>query len=264
MSSSLQNNNISALNQHQPSKKNQEQKEALINIEWAKNENDIKEAQKLRYKIFAEEMGANISGGKEKLDRDFFDEHCEHLIARNSKTNKVIGTYRVLTPEAVKIIGSLYSEMEFELGLINDIKDQVVEVGRACIHKKYRSGNVIMQLWAELGRFMKKNNYRYMVGCSSISIKDGGILAASVYKKLYDAERIVNHFNVKPKLPLSIEQLAFNKDCNTPALLKGYLRVGAVVCGKPAWDPDFNTADFFTMLDLTKIPRRYFNHFLSN
>ena len=233
-----------------------------IQISWVQSKKDIKKIQKFRYKVFVEEMGANIDA-KNKIDEDIFDSYCEHLIVKDTKKNKIIGTYRVLTPLAAKRLGYLYSETEFDIGGLGNLKDEIVEVGRACVHKDYRSGYTIMLMWSQIGRFMKKNNFRYLIGCSSVPMSDGGILAANIYRKLYDENRINNIYGVKPKIPLSSEQLHFKTDAMTPPLLKGYLRLGAIVCGKPAWDPDFNSADFLTLLDINNVPQKYANHFLN-
>ncbi len=246
----------------QSERKQKKIKVGNVKISWASSDKERNEVYKLRYKIFAEEMGANINGGKKKIDKDIFDDYCEHLIARDIKSEKIIGTYRVLTPLGAKNLGYLYSELEFDIGKINDIRDIVIEVGRACVHKKFRSGSVIMSMWAELGRFMKANGFQIMIGCSSVPIKDGGHMAASIYKKLFKSGRITEAYKVIPRLPLDCDSLPFDNEIETPPLLKGYLRLGAKICGNPAWDPDFNTADFFTMLNLNEIPRRYAEHFL--
>ena len=242
------------------SKKNYPKQDVIIS--WAESEKERYELFKLRYEIFAKEMGANISCVKKKIDKDIFDDYCEHLIARDGKSGKIIGTYRVLTPFKAKSLGYLYSETEFDLGKINLIKDTIIEVGRACVHKNFRTGNVIMMLWAELAKFMKENGFQTMIGCTSVSTKDGGHMAASIYKKLYQSRRITEDYEVIPKSPLSFDNFPFNSEVENPPLLKGYLRAGAKICGAPAWDPDFNTADFLTMLNLKDVPKRYAEHFL--
>ncbi|NQW35345.1 MAG: GNAT family N-acetyltransferase [Methylophilales bacterium] len=238
-------------------------KDSVIEVTWARTEKEIKEAQKLRFKIFSEEMGANLVSANKKNDVDIFDDYCEHLIVRNKTNDKVIGTYRVLTPQRAKDIGYYYSELEFELEKILTLRKNMVEVGRACIHKDHRSGGVIMLLWAELGKFMEANHYETLIGCSSVSIKDGGHSAASLYYSLNKTDKISHEYEPIPKNPLPIHQLNFTLEVEPPSLLKGYLRIGAKVCGKPAWDPDFNTADFLTLLKLQDIHPRYAKHFLS-
>ena len=231
-------------------------KDSIIEVTWATSDKEIKEAQKLRFKVFSEEMGANLISANKKIDQDIFDNYCEHLIVRNKINEKVIGTYRVLTPQGAMDIGHYYSELEFDIEKILTLRKNMVEVGRACIHKDYRSGGVIMLLWAELGKFMQTNRYETMIGCSSVSIKDGGHAAASLYNLLNKSDKINYDYESNPKNPLPIDQLNNSLEVEPPALLKGYLRIGAKVCGKPAWDPDFNTADFLTLLNLRDIDRK--------
>ncbi|MCA3176628.1 MAG: GNAT family N-acetyltransferase, partial [Burkholderiales bacterium] len=117
-------------------------------LSLARTEHEIREAQRLRYKVFAEEMGANIRPGYDDearpIDVDMFDAYCDHLIVRDNDTEQVIGTYRFLPPDAAKKIGAFYSESEFFLTRLMPLREQMVEVGRSCVHQDYRSGSVIM------------------------------------------------------------------------------------------------------------------------
>ena len=90
----------------------QNQKDA-IQISWAQNDNEVKEAQQLRYKVFAEEMGAHLPSNYEKVDKDVLDQYCDHLLIRDTETLKVIGTYRILPPHKAREAGFYYSDMEF-------------------------------------------------------------------------------------------------------------------------------------------------------
>jgi putative hemolysin len=131
------------------------------------------------------------------------------------------------------------------------------------VHKDYRTGGVIMALWSGLAQYMKKNGYEVMIGCASVPMGDGGHYAASLAKKINTSYLSSIEYRVTPKLPLPIHELDQDLDVEPPALLKGYFRIGAKVCGDPAWDPDFNTADFLTMLFLKDINPRYAKHFLT-
>lgn len=233
-----------------------------IQISWAKDENEVREAQQLRYKVFAEEMGAHLTASHEKIDQDILDQYCDHLLIRDAETLKVIGTYRVLPPHKAKEAGFYYSDLEFNLDRLMHLSDKMVEVGRSCVHKDFRTGGVIMALWSGLAEYMKKNGYEVMIGCASVPMGDGGHYAASLAKKINASHLSPLEYRVTPKLPLPIHELDQDLDVEPPALLKGYLRVGAKVCGDPAWDPDFNTADFLTMFFLKDINPRYAKHFL--
>ncbi|QWD78890.1 GNAT family N-acetyltransferase [Polynucleobacter sp. MWH-Svant-W18] len=231
-------------------------------MEWASTPSGIKEAQRLRYKVFAEEMGANLSQNAEGLDIDEFDAYCDHLLIRDQDTLKVVGTYRVLPPHKAQEIGRLYSDAEFDLSRLDHLRPKLVELGRSCVHKDYRSGAVIMALWSGLAQYMQKNGYEIMLGCASIPMADGGHFAASLYNSLDSSQMAPTEFHAFPRLPLPLDKLNGGLDVEAPPLIKGYLKLGAKICSAPAWDPDFNTADLLTMLRLSEINPRYAKHFL--
>lgn len=240
-------------------------KASPISVTWARHQDEVKEAQRLRYKVFAEEMGARLKPSAEGLDVDIFDNFCEHLLVRDNETLKVIGTYRALPPHQAKQMGCLYSDSEFDLTRLRHLRHKMVEVGRSCVHRDYRSGGVIMALWSGLGQYMKKNNYEVMLGCASVQMGDGGHYAASLAKILSTEQHLTDiEYRVFPRLALPVEELNSSLEVEPPALIKGYLRLGAKICGNPAWDPDFNTADFLTMLRLDDIHPRYAKHFLAD
>jgi putative hemolysin len=237
-------------------------KKPAFQIIWATNANEIKEAQRLRYKVFAEEMGANLPFNPNGLDIDEFDSYCDHLIIRDQDSLKVVGTYRVLPPHKAKELGKLYSDSEFDLSRLDHLRPKLVELGRSCVHQDYRSGAVIMALWSGLAQYMQKNGYEIMLGCASIPMADGGHFAASLYNSLEKNQIAPTEFHAFPKLPLPLEKLNGGLDVQPPPLIKGYLKLGAKICSAPAWDPDFNTADVLTMLRLSEINPRYAKHFL--
>ena len=228
----------------------------------ARSEAEVLEAQRLRYKVFAEEMGANLPSAKEGIDRDIFDSYCEHLLVRESNENKVVGTYRILSPDQAKKVGSYYAQTEFDLTRLQHLRDRMVEVGRSCVHWDHRDGATIAQLWSGLAQYMLKNRHEYLIGCASISMADGGHVAASIYRKLHQTYAAPAEYSVFPRYPLPLHALNQNLDAPIPALLKGYLRLGAYIGGEPAWDPDFNTADLFIFLPMSRISNRYAKHFL--
>jgi len=237
-------------------------KRPAFQIEWASSSGGIKEAQRLRYKVFAEEMGANLSQNAEGLDIDEFDAYCDHLLIRDQDTLKVVGTYRVLPPHKAQEIGRLYSDAEFDLTRLDHLRPKLVELGRSCVHKDYRSGAVIMALWSGLAQYMQKNGYEIMLGCASIPMADGGHFAASLYNSLDSSQMAPTEFHAFPRLPLPLDKLNGGLEVEAPPLIKGYLKLGAKICSAPAWDPDFNTADLLTMLRLSEINPRYAKHFL--
>ena len=231
-------------------------------ISWARHQDEVEEAQRLRYKVFVEEMGATLPKAKEGLDQDLFDNWCDHLIVRDEETLHVVGTYRVLSPHQATKLGSLYSESEFDLTRLAHLRPKMIELGRSCVHQDYRTGSVIMALWGGLGRYMVQGGYETMLGCASVSMADGGHYAASLYHQFSESHLAPVEYRVFPRLALPVESLNQQLSVEPPPLVKGYLRLGAKICGAPAWDPDFNTADFLTLLRLSDLHPRYAKHFL--
>ncbi|MCZ8074350.1 MAG: GNAT family N-acetyltransferase [Paucibacter sp.] len=242
---------------------------ARLDVSWARHEDDVREAQRLRYQVFAEEMGARLSvpaGAPARHDIDTFDAFCEHLLVRevdaHGRVGQVIGTYRVLTPAAAKQAGGWYSETEFDLTRLRGLREQMVELGRSCIHPDHRSGGAIMALWGALAEFMMRNKLDTMIGCASVSMRDGGHFAASLWKQLEQSHLASIEWQVRPRLPLPVDELRHDLVVEAPPLIKGYLRCGARILGAPAWDPDFNTADLPMMMHLADLPSRYRRHFM--
>jgi len=233
-------------------------------VTYAQSPEDVKEAQRLRYRVFAEEMGARLSGNEEGLDQDIYDPFCEHLLVRDADTGEVVGTYRILPPEQAKKIGGYYSASEFDLTRLLHLSPRMVEVGRSCVHPDYRSGAAISLLWSGLAKYMLSRGHEYLMGCASVSMADGGHAAAGLYNYLKIDNMSPIELRVFSRCPLPLDKL--NGDSSAPAhlppLLKGYLQAGAYICGDPAWDPDFNTADFLVLLPMSKVNRRYARHFL--
>jgi putative hemolysin len=239
-------------------------------VVWACDEDDVRQAQQLRYLVFAEEMGARLTppkGSPAGHDIDMFDGFCEHVLVRapdvDGESGPVIGTYRVLTPQAARAVGGLYSDIEFDLIRLRPLRQTMVELGRSCVHPDWRTGGAIHALWGALGEFMARNRLDTMIGCASVSMRDGGHMAASLWQRLQQTHLAPIEWRAQPRLPLPIEDLCTNLDVDASPLIKGYLRCGAKVLGPPAWDPDFNTADLPMMMRIADLPARYRKHFLS-
>ena len=237
-----------------------------IEVTWARHLDEVREAQRLRYDVFAKEMGARLKSPIAEHDIDIFDDFCEHLLVRDSQTREVIGTYRVLTPTQARRIGSTYSDTEFDLTRLRSLRSRMVELGRSCVHAQHRHGGVILALWGALADFMVRNQLDTMVGCASIPMVRNGVVcgdaAASIWRQLRQTHLADIEYQVMPRLPLPVERLDDSLDIEPPALIKGYLRLGARVLGAPAWDPDFNSADLPMMMRIGDLPVRYRKHFL--
>jgi putative hemolysin len=168
----------------------------------------------------------------------------------------------VLSASAASRIGRFYSETEFDLGRLAQLRERIVEAGRACIHPDYRGGGVLMMLWAGLAAYMRRERCDYLIGCASISLSDGGRNAAAVYHSLPVTHFSPVEYRVTPHLPFPVGEREPESNAQIPPLLKGYLKSGAWVCGEPSWDPDFHCADLFLMLPLAKLGGRYARHYL--
>ena len=232
-----------------------------LQVRLAATPSEVREAQKLRWRVFADEMGARLTSREHGVDRDLFDPYCEHLIVRDEAAGRIVGTYRILTPDAARRVGSYYSETEFDLTRFQHIRNRLVEIGRSCIDPDYRSGSVIALLWAGLARFMTERGYDYLMGCASIGMADGGHAAAAIYQQL-EEHLAPAEWRVFPRLRLPVEALRDGNGAEMPPLIKGYIRAGAIVCGEPAWDPDFNTADLLLLLQMNAADSRYTRHFI--
>ncbi len=237
-------------------------KSRALHVTLASSDSEILAAQKLRYQVFAEEMGARLPTRIPGVDRDMYDPFCEHLLVRDEDNGRIVGTYRILSPEAALRIRSYYSENEFDLTRLQHLRRRMVEVGRSCIHPDYRTGAVITLLWAGLARYMQERGYDYLMGCASISMQDGGHNAANVFAQLAEHDHAPAEYRVFPRCRLPVERLKTQDQAELPPLIKGYLRAGAMVCGEPAWDPDFNTADLLLLLPMARLSPRYAKHFL--
>jgi putative hemolysin len=239
---------------------------AGIEVCWARHLDEVREAQRLRYHVFAGEMGARLATTIAGHDVDLFDDYCEHLLVRDVATAQVVGTYRVLTPAQAKRAGSTYSDTEFDLVRLRGMRERMVELGRSCVHPEHRHGGVIMALWGALTEFMVRNQLDVMIGCASIPMLHNGVvsgdLAASIWHQLKQTHLAPIECHVLPRLPLPVDELDQTLRTEPPALIKGYLRLGAKVLGAPAWDPDFNTADLPMMMRIADMPARYRKHFM--
>jgi putative hemolysin len=227
---------------------------------------DIDAAQRLRYRVFVDEMGARFTGREPGRDEDLFDAWCEHLVVRDCGSGEVVATYRILTAERARRLGTFYAEEEFDLTRLALLRPRMVEIGRACVDARYRKGPALMLLWQGIAQFMRQHRYDTLIGCASVSLKDGGANALAVYQHCAPRHLAPIEYRVFPRHPLAArDEPAGAVDAaptNLPPLLRGYLRFGAWIGGEPAWDPDFNTADLFVLLPLSRVETRYARHYL--
>lgn len=233
-----------------------------VEVCWATTREEVEEVQRLRYEVFSNEMGVNLKG-RDGLDEDKFDLYVEHLYVRDKHSGKVVGTYRALTPQAARQVG-MYSDQEFDISDLLPQRDKILEVGRACVHKDHRNGIILMALWKAILQFSAKNQFEMILGCTSVPVLPSAPAIADIQCLLEEMGAMSDEFNVIPRMPfLDSMQPDVNTDVKLilPSLFKGYLRLGAQVCGKPTYDADFRTADYLTILRFSDVSPRYMKYF---
>ncbi|WP_458249323.1 GNAT family N-acetyltransferase [Streptomyces sp. MAI_2237] len=232
-------------------------------VSLARDEADVRAAQRLRHEVFAGEMGALLTTAQPGYDIDAFDAYCDHLLVREETGGQVVGTYRLLPPERAAVAGRLYSEGEFDLTALDPIRSGLVEVGRSCVHPAHRDGAVIGLIWAGIARYMVDRGHEWLAGCCSVPLADGGALASATWDRVRAKHLAPQEYRVRPLLPWVPAAAAPAAAAELPALLRGYLRLGAWVCAEPAHDPDFGVADLYVLLSMRRVNPRYLRHFLS-
>ncbi|KAA9164894.1 GNAT family N-acetyltransferase [Amycolatopsis acidicola] len=210
--------------------------------------------RELRQRVFSTEFGA-------ASDADEFDELCEHLAVLHD--GEVVGTYRILLPGRSE---RLYSDMEFALDALNPLRPDLVEIGRSCVHPEHRSGAVINLMWSTLGRYVHAAGYRHLAGCASVSLADGGAAAGGTWQLTREKHFAPAELRVAARQPWIPRQRTAERPtyAEVPPLLRGYLRLGAWVCGPPSHDPEFDCVDFFTLLSFDRVGPRYRRYFFGD
>jgi len=221
----------------------------------------VREAQALRYRVFSAEFDAKLNGAERGLDMDDYDIHCRHIGVRDMNSGELVATTRLLDHQAAAGLGRYYSEEEFALHGLAGLEGPLLEIGRTCVDSAYRNGATIAVLWSELAEVLNEGGYRYLMGCASISMQDGGIQAHAVMQRLRERYLCTEHLRAEPRHPLPQLDLPGNVIAEMPPLLKAYMRLGAKICGEPCWDKDFQVADVFILLKRDELCPRYARHF---
>ncbi len=226
---------------------------------------DVRAAQRLRFEIFRSEPGYSDAIGDDAtgLDADRFDDYCDHLLIRHLPTGRLAGCARVLPPTRAIPAGGWYSSDEFDLTDLESISPETVEMGRAVVDPAHRSGAVTGLLWTAVLGYLENGGYRYLLGCVSVPLGSGpdrgrdlrGIrdLAAQQYAAPWQA---YPHREVDVD-GRRLDDLPPPNKAVLPPLLRGYIRLGARVCGEPAYDETFDVGDFLTVLDREQGDARY-------
>src|SRR6516225_4232663 len=229
----------------------------------------IEAAQRLRYDVFSSTPGFALPGaGDGQTDVDRFDEYCDHLLVRDDDTGELVGCYRMLAPAGAIAAGGLYTATEFDVRAFDPLRPSLVEMGRAVVRDGHRNGGVVLLMWAGILAYLDRYGYDYVTGCVSVPIGDEfdgetpGSQLRGVRDFILSRHAAPPQYRVFPYRPVHIGGLAIDDippppRPSVPALMRGYLRLGAQVCGEPAHDPDFGVGDFCVLLDKRDADTRY-------
>ena len=238
-------------------------------------------ACRLRFKVFNIELGEGLESSYETgLDTDQFDLFCEHLLVEDkTETNparRIVGTYRMQSGLTAAQNLGYYSEQEFDFTPYESLRAGTLELGRASIDREHRTPEVLTLLWRGIAQYATDMGLRYLVGCSSLNSKEP--------REGWHVYRQLEHYRVAAELatlptaayacPTEQEgasaqpspagpDLPEQAQPKVPKLLKTYLAIGARICGPPAWDRDFGTIDFLTLLDLQMMSSAARHRFLA-
>jgi putative hemolysin len=220
-------------------------------------------ACRLRFKVFNIELGEGLSTSYSTgLDQDEFDLFCDHLIVEDRSRNEVVGTYRMQSGAMAERNIGYYSAQEFDFTPYEPIRNEVLELGRASIDRDHRSSEVLNLLWRGIAQYAKFFQLRYLIGCSSLNSQDpqdGWTIFGQLSSFLVTSE-----FRTLPASSYELPQASEDSESavKVPKLLRTYIGVGARICGAPAWDREFGTIDFLTLLDLAQLTPAARNRFL--
>ena len=228
----------------------------IIRVKWAESFDEIASAQRLRLRVFTAEYGADLKS-IDGRDVDMFDHFSKHLIAVDQISGEVVGTYRVLLPENARKAGQLYMDTEFDLTRLAFNRHDIIELGRSCVDFAYRDGSVIRRLWSALADYLSNRCERYLIGCVSVPMKDGGWYASSLYEDLRSKLAENPMLRVIPNEPMPIIDRCAAGRTVSPALMRSYLKLGAKLMGEPFYDKKFQCADFPMMIETSKLEEKF-------
>jgi putative hemolysin len=229
-------------------------------VRFARTLADLRAVQRLRFDVFNLELNEGLyQSYATGLDQDPFDARCHHLMVCEAASGDVVGTYRLMTSE----LGGrtdLYSETEFDLsGFPDQVLSRGAEVGRACVAREHRNGRVLQLLWRGIARYMDWNDKRFVFGCCSIPTLDAAEVAAVSLSLLRD-ERFHPRVHAAVRTALRgadrSDKVVAHTQAELPPLFASYLRLGARVCGGPAFDREFGVTDYLVLLDLRDVEPR--------
>jgi putative hemolysin len=219
-------------------------------VRLASSSAELGEAQALRFEVFNLELDEGLVSSYETgLDADPFDPICDHILVEESGTGKIVGTYRLQCGEVAARAKGYYSAREFDLSKFEPMRAQIIELGRACIHRDHRNFSVLNLLWKGIASYAEQHRARYLMGCSSLTSQSEAVgIAAYELLKPHLAPSL---WRTQPMPGFACEgDSALKEAIKIPKLLSAYLALGASICGPPAIDREFKTIDFLTWLDI--------------
>jgi putative hemolysin len=209
-------------------------------------------ACRLRFRVFNVELGEGLESSYQTgLDQDQFDPYCEHLLVEEWTTRRVVGTYRMQSGLSAAQNVGYYSEQEFHLSPYEPLRAGILELGRAAVDREHRTPEVLTLLWRGIAQYAVGMGLRYLLGCSSLNSNDPAE-GWQMYR-LLERFRVSPEFETAPTAAYACPaepQSAAPAPVKVPKLLKTYLALGARIAAPPAWDREFRTIDFLTLLDL--------------
>ena len=221
----------------------------------ARDWDEIRAAQALRFEVFNLELNEGLAESfATGRDEDPFDAVCDHLLVEHVPSGRIVGTYRLQPGASAGRNLGYYSGQEFEFQVFEPFRDEIIELGRACVHRQHRNLVVLGLLWKGIADYAQAHGARYLLGCSSLTSQDSAA-GASAYADLCRHHLAPVKYRTRP-LPAfdcPLERLA-EEAPRIPKLLRAYLTIGAKICGPPALDRQFKTIDFLTLLDLQALP----------
>lgn len=243
-----------------------------VKVRLVEDEKELQAAQNLRYQVFYKEFGAVPTNDMEKLERDFdeYDPVADHLIVTDSVDGKevIVGTYRLMTEKGAKKHGRYYSSSEYDLTPLLESGYRLLELGRSCVMPSYRAGSVLQLLWQGIADYVSTHNIDVMFGCASLHSTDIESLAQPL-SYLHHHHLAVRHLRTRALddryidmnilSPEEIDTKAVFSDL--PPLIKGYLRVGAMIGDGAVIDPQFNTTDVCIIAQSHMVTARYRKHY---
>ena len=223
---------------------------------------DIRKALELRYRVFAQDMGAQVQGADAGVDKDRFDDYCMHLVVKDQASGQIVAYSRILTNDLAARAGSFYSATEFDISKVLKPGHSYMEIGRTCVDQEFRSGSGLAHLWGFIADYMEKENIDFMMGCCSIPAEDGYLQANASMNYLRDGYMTPESMRVYPKVPVPAVAMESDNRVQPPSLLRAYLRLGVRICGELCLDEAFGVADAMILLRRQDMNHRYLKRIL--